>query len=410
MSSISPNSPSIGAGIPLSGGEGIQEAGAGAPQGAAGAAKVRELLDAFVGMAGTLPGAKEAAGGAGDGVFNANGAPALEPPPQSFSANDMIDLLRSIRAKSDEAQIASAKESLQVARTKTEKNNEAQLQKIQDYVKKCEEADRKGVLGKIFGWIGKIAALVFSAFAVGVLAAGTVASGGAGAPLLALAVMALIGSTVALADQISKECGGPEISLGNLMTTIASKFLQACGVSEETAQRIGKVVAGLVGISSPAMLLIEPSLIGGLAGGIAELAGADPKTSMAITMAFAMAATIAVGVVTIAVTAGASSVSTAARIVGAVGQITQGATQIAQGSVKMSVAKTQNQAENIQADKKELDAITRKLQARMEESREEITKVIQQMEEGLRAVTQMINGTADSMSQITANIGKRMAV
>ena len=41
---------------------------------------------------------------------------------------------------------------------------------------------------------------------------------------------------------------------------------------------------------------------------------------------------------------------------------------------------------------------------------EEITKVIKQMEEGLRMVSQMINGAADSMSQITANIGKRMAV
>ena len=75
-----------------------------------------------------------------------------------------------------------------------------------------------------------------------------------------------------------------------------------------------------------------------------------------------------------------------------------------------SVAETKNEADNIQADKKELDAITRKLQARMEEAQEEITKVIKQMEEGLRMVSQMINGAADSMSQITANIGKRMAV
>lgn len=358
MSSISSNTPNIG-GVPLSGGAGMPEAATGGVQGAAGATKVSELLDAFAGMAGSLPGAKDAGGG--DGIVNANGAPALQAPPQSFSANDMIDLLRSIRSKSDEAQVASAKENLSVARTKMEKNNEAQLQKIQDYVKKCEEADRKGVLGKIFGWIGKIAALVFSAIAVAVLAAGTVATGGAGAPLLALAVMALIGSTVALADQISKECGGPEISLSNLMTTIASKFLQACGVSEETAQRIGKVVAGLVGLSSPALLLIEPGLIGGLAGGIAELAGADQKTSMALTMAFAMAATVAVGVATIAVTAGTSAVTMASRIAGAAGQVVQGATQIAQGSIKMSVAKTQNEAENIQADKKELDAITRKL-------------------------------------------------
>ncbi|MFY1975928.1 type III secretion system translocon subunit SctE, partial [Achromobacter dolens] len=73
-------------------------------------------------------------------------------------------------------------------------------------------------------------------------------------------------------------------------------------------------------------------------------------------------------------------------------QITQGATQVAQGSINISVAKTKNEADNIQADKKEMDAHARKLQARMEEAQEEITKVIKQMEDGLRLVSQMING------------------
>jgi len=407
MNSISPSigNPALPPGASLPG-----DAGASAAQAAQATAKVRELLDTFMGMAGSLPDAKGAAAGRGDAMFNGNGAPALEPPPQSFSPNDMIDLLRSIRSKSDAAQIASAKENLASARTKMEKNNEAQLQKIQDYVKKCEEAASKGILGKIFGWIGKIAAVVFSAIAVVALSAGAVVTGGAAAPLLALAVMGLVGSTIALADQISKECGGPEISLSNLMTTVASKFLQACGVDEETAQRIGKVVAGLVGLASPALLMIEPGLLGGLAGGIAELAGADPKTTMALTMAFAIAAAVTMGAVTIAASGGANTVSTASRVLAAVGQATQGVTQVAQGAVKISVAKTKNEADNIQADKKELDAITRKLQARMEEAQEEITKVIKQMEEGLRMVSQMINGAADSMSQITANIGKRMAV
>lgn len=409
MTSISSTSAGIASGTPLPGNDGA--AADARAQAAQSTARVRELLDAFVGMAGSLPTGKTAGPSpAGDGFFNGNGAPALEPPAQSFSANDMIDLLRSIRSKSDEAQISSAKENLSAARTKMEKNNEAQLQKIQDYVKKCEEAASKGILGKIFGWIGKIAALVFSAIAVAVLAAGTVASGGAGAPLLALAVMALISSTISLADQISKECGGPEISLSNLMTTVASKFLQACGVDEETAQRIGKVVAGVMGLTSPALLMLEPGLLGDLAGGIAELAGADKTTTMALTMAFSLAATIAVGAVTIAATGGASTLSTMARVVGAAGQITQGVTQVAQGAVNISVAKTKNEADNIQADKKEMDAYARKLQARMEEAQEEITKVIKQMEEGLRQVSQMINGAADSMSQITANIGKRMAV
>ncbi|WYX11409.1 hypothetical protein WJ978_11220 [Achromobacter xylosoxidans] len=51
-----------------------------------------------------------------------------------------------------------------------------------------------------------------------------------------------------------------------------------------------------------------------------------------------------------------------------------------------------------------------KLQQQMDEGREEIKKVMQQIEDGIQAVSQMINGTADSMAQITANIGKRSTV
>ena len=83
------------------------------------------------------------------GVFNGNGAPALEPPAQSFSANDMIDLLRSIRSKSDEAQISSAKENLSAARTKMEMNNEAQLQKIEEELRKDMPASARAELRRI---------------------------------------------------------------------------------------------------------------------------------------------------------------------------------------------------------------------------------------------------------------------
>ncbi|MEE9937852.1 MAG: type III secretion system translocon subunit SctE [Achromobacter xylosoxidans] len=202
MTSISSTSAGIASGTPLPGNDGA--AADARAQAAQSTARVRELLDAFVGMAGSLPTGKTAGPSpAGDGLFNGNGAPALEPPAQSFSANDMIDLLRSIRSKSDEAQISSAKENLSAARTKMEKNNEAQLQKIQDYVKKCEEAASKGILGKIFGWIGKIAALVFSAIAVAVLAAGTVASGGGR--------RALAGPGGHGADQFDDFVGRPDI-------------------------------------------------------------------------------------------------------------------------------------------------------------------------------------------------------
>jgi hypothetical protein len=46
----------------------------------------------------------------------------------------------------------------------------------------------------------------------------------------------------------------------------------------------------------------------------------------------------------------------------------------------------------------------------MEEDREKIKSVMQAMDESMQMVSKMINAAADSMSQVTANIGKRAMV
>jgi hypothetical protein len=408
---------------------------------------MRELSD----LVATLASTRTSATGTGDAVSDARGAPALAAPETTYSQEDMVELLRSIRSKSQDGQLQAAKSGIETARLKAEKNTESQLKKIEEWVKKCEEANKKSTLGKIFSWIGKIAAVIASVVAVAVAAVAAVGSFGAGAPLLALAVMGLVGSTISLADQISQECGGPNISIGNLITTMTSKFLEACGVDSETAGKIGKVMAGVAAAALPAMLLIEPGLASTFATGICELAGASSKVTGAVAMAVGITAAVTVGIVMAVASFGASSgsavvnaaaqtgstaataattvattaaqatstvttatVSTAAKVanglVGAGAQIASGATQIGTGIVTIQKAGIEKDGQKALADKKELAADMLKLQQQMEDGREEIKKVIQQIEEGLMAVTQMINGAADSMSQITANMGKRMAV
>ena len=113
---------------------------------------------------------------------------------------------------------------------------------------------------------------------------------------------------------------------------------------------------------------------------------------------------------TVSDSAGTAATKIASSLVGAGAQIVQGATSVATGGLKISEAIDKRDAENIIADKKELEAAMVKLQKQMEEGREELKKVIQQIEEGLQAVTKMIAGAADSMAQVTSNIGKRAAV
>ncbi|MCR2222805.1 type III secretion system translocon subunit SctE, partial [Salmonella enterica] len=85
-------------------------------------------------------------------------------------------------------------------------------------------------------------------------------------------------------------------------------------------------------------------------------------------------------------------------IVSGAAQVAQGVASVGTGAVNIAVAKDKRDAENILASKKELDAMLVKLQQQMDESREEIKKVMQQIEDGIQAVSQMINGAADSMA------------
>lgn len=83
---------------------------------------------------------------------------------------------------------------------------------------------------------------------------------------------------------------------------------------------------------------------------------------------------------------------------------------VASGGASAANVGMSTSIENLLSDKKDLEAAMVKLQKQMEEGREEIKKVLAQIEDGMQAVTQMINGAAESMSQITANLGKRQSV
>ncbi|CDM23295.1 Type III secretion host injection protein YopB [Castellaniella defragrans 65Phen] len=359
-------------------------------------------------------------------LVDRNGAPRIDTPTEVFSASDMVDLLRSLRSKSDDAQLATAQKSLESARIKAEKNTEHQLEKIKEWIEKSKEAESKGALGKIFGWIGKIFAFVAAIAAVVAAAAATVATGGAAAPLLALAIVGAISATMTLASAISQECGGPEISINSLIQHTVGKFLtDVCGVDPKQAENICKIVGGALAIACPVMLAIEPSLLGNMAQSIALMAGADEKTAGYIGMALTIAAAIGIGIAMAVMTGGASAASTAAQVsnkvllssiktfntvLASTNVAVSGSTQIAQGGLNISKAQSEEKAQKAMADKKDLEAMMLKLQKQMEEGREEMKKIIQQIEESTQLVSKMIAGTTDNMNQIAMNMGSRSTV
>jgi len=354
----------------------------------------------------------------GDGVKNAQGAPNIAEPNMQLSADDLVALLQHMRSKSQDQQLATAKLGLERSRVDAQKNNEAQQKKIQEWINKCQEEANKSQLSKIFGWIGKIFAVIAAVVAIVASVVATPFTGGAAAALTALAVVGLVAATMSLADQISQASGGPEISLSNMMTKMVGGILEAMGVPKEKAEQIGRTMAGALAMMMPVALLVEPKLLGTMVQGIAQLAGADAQTTMALTMGFTLAAALVVGIGTAVVGFNAAKavsdvtnqvMKTATALSQAVAQGVTGATQIAQGAIGIEKGKLAEEGEKALADKKELEAFLKMINQSMEDQREALRKLIQELEEGVKVVSSMVQSAADSMSQITSNLGKRQA-
>ena len=395
-----------------------------AATGALGGLQSSEQVDELLALQQSLEtSGKSATGGS-------SSAPAIGGVSISFSAEDLAAALLVLQGKTQESQLRTAKEGLETSRVKTEQSNEKALNKILEANEKAKEAASKSKAMGILGWIGKIAGFIAAIAAVAVAAVATVASGGAAAPLLAFAVIGLVGATISLASAVSQELGGPPLEISSLLNKAFTAMLEAFGMDKEDAEKFGRMIAGAVGVATLAVL-VDPALAGDLFAGIALVAGADEMQAAIVATVFTVAATLAMAIATVVLTAGAGTGSAVAnvassaskisdgaikmataagKITQAVGGLTQAATSITAGGIGIAKAHDERDIENLRADKKEIDALLMKLQMQMEEEREEIRKVMEQIMDGYNVVMNMFSDAAASRQQLTANIGGRGAV
>lgn len=351
-------------------------------------------------------------------ISNANGAPSIGNATIDFSAEDMTLKLLELQSKTRDAQLRTAKEGLGVSRQKIAENHQKSLEKIETWIQKSKSAAAKGKLGGIFSWVGKIASFLATAIATVALVAATPLTGGAAAPLLALAIIGLVGSTMSLASSISQASGGPPLELNSLMTKACCAFLQAVGVPEEKLEAASRAMAGGMGLLTGAVL-VDPQLLGNMVSSIAELSISDPQTAAIVGAVLATAVTIALSVVTAVASGGANSANAVADITKNVSQMAKmaqhlaGATSalssMAKAGVGISVAFDEHAAASAQIDRKLFAVLLVKLQAQMEESHEQIKKLVQEIQEAVGQVSQMIAAAGESRTQIAANLGRSMA-
>lgn len=376
-------------------------------------AEIVTLLGDMARMAGTL---RTGSSGGRNSGSDDNGAPAIDGVRIEFSPEDMAAALLVLQGKTQEAQLSTAREGLVTNKKKLEEKNQQAMDKINDWVQKCKDAAAKQKSSGIFGWVTKIAGFIAAALAVTVAAVATAATGGAASPLLALAVIGMVGATISLASHISQEAGGPALDLSSLMSKLCTTVLQACGVPKEKAESAGRLMSGMAGLMTGAVL-VDPGFAGQAFGGFAELVGADAGQAAIVAGVFTAVATIAISFALIAASGGANlggavdgiakTVMTAGKIGQAVAGMASGAAAITAGGYTMAQAGDERAASNAQADKKLIDAVIAKLQQQMENDREDIKKVMQEMMDGMNVVSQMINSASQSRAQIAAQMGGR---
>lgn len=349
--------------------------------------------------------------------------PVIPAPSEQFSPEDLAAMLTHLQGKTKEAQLRTAHETLAIAGSRMETANKDALAKIQEASEKAQSAAAKAKTNHILGWFTRgfgVAAAVIGFIAAGVM---TAVTGGAAFPLLLIAGLGLVTSMISLADGISQELGGPSLMLSSLLNKLFSGILEI-SVSKEDAEKYGKLASGAIVLLFPFTLLIDPSLAGNVVGGFAEIAGLDENTVMILAIVATAITTFAIAIGMVVVSAGvgvgaaaadvtSKSISLALKLAPAITQaalgLVQGSMTTATGIIAVEKAQDDRDVANLNAEKKKIDALLIKLQGQMEEQKEEIQKLIEELMDSYKIVMQMFSGAAGSRQQLTANIGGRNA-
>lgn len=351
-------------------------------------------------------------------VTNSNGAPKLQEMNINFSAEDLTATLVMLQSKTQDAQMRTASEGIKLNKDKLKTQHEQNMKKITEWADKVEKAAKKSLVSKIFGWVTKVATVVASAIATVALTCATGLTAGAAAPLLALAILGLVGSTMSLASAISQECGGPPLELSALSTMACKAFLGAVGVPKDKLDAAAQLMGGALAMGLvPGSLVLDPAIMGNLTSGIALLGGASQATAAIIGASFTAAAGIAVAVASGFANVGKGvgdaaksvmeTVNVGAKVAQAVAQGTAASATIVSGSLDIAASVDQRQADMAQVDRQKLSAMMVKLQAQMQEESEAIKKLVQQLQDSYSVATQMFAAANENRLQISHNIGQR---
>lgn len=286
----------------------------------------------------------------------ATGVPSLDNPDTELQRTvDLEKLISYLQLETDKQQAELAKDRIDLQKTELEQRHSEQMDKINESLKEMDKAARANTATRVFGWL-------MAAFAVALAVVACVATGG-------IAVGAVVGAAMAIGMCVMNETGATE-----KLTEALADALKDAGMSKEAAQ----IVAAL----TVSVAMIALSLGSGAAGNAIQTAvrgGAQVAMTAAMTTA--------------------QSIQGGMRIAG-------GVLGIGMTAASGTAAAMNYQSNSIQADVTELEKFMATMQQMLEESQEELERILSQIQDIYSDISAIINSSIDTENEIASKMGQ----
>ncbi len=287
-------------------------------------------------------------------VAGPTGAPSLEnPDDEKAKEADLEKLIAYLQLENEKEQAEQAKNRIEVMKGELEAEHADRQKKIQKSLDDMDAAARAKTRSSIFGWLMTGLAILGAVVAC-------VATGG-------LAVGAVVGAGIALGAQILNETGVMEKIVGGL-----SDALQSLGMSKMAADIVAQVAVTLVIIAAS----LGAGYIGA-GGSVAELTSEIGKALQNLAQIAKPALQI-----------GTAIMGVASTISGGVG---------AYQSYKSGMS---------DAELKETEKYLAIMQQKMDESEEELQKILQMIQDLVGQIAQLLSSQTDTTNEIAMQMGQ----
>jgi hypothetical protein len=286
----------------------------------------------------------------------ATGVPSLDNPSSEVQREvDLEKLISYLQLENEKQQAELAKDRIELQKNELEQRHGEQMEKINESLEQMDKAASMNSLSRLFGWL-------MAAAAVALAVVSCVATGG-------IAVGAVIGAVMAVGMCVMNETGVTE-----KLTEALADALKDAGMSKQAAQ----IVASLTVAVGMIVLSVGSGAVG---SGVQNAMRGGAQVAMTASML------------------SAQSVQGGMRL--GMGILGLGTTAVMGGAAAANYKSTE-----LQADTTEMEKFMAVIQQQLEESQEELERILSQIQGAYSDIAAIINSSIDTENEIASKMGQ----